>query len=121
MADPKTVIVSLQDLKEWRQAWLTENDPGDGTDCITPFDKYLYTASTLSAGALNAGETRCTEEELEAMARQCLHATSDWVLEVANMTPAEMQRRLIHTNDVRAIVLALVKKVEQLKENRPHG
>ncbi|SFY07866.1 hypothetical protein [Azotobacter vinelandii] len=42
MADPKTVTVSLQDLKEWRQAWLDENDPPDGTDCVTPFDHYLY-------------------------------------------------------------------------------
>lgn len=121
MADPKTVNVSLQDLKEWRQAWLAENDPGDGTDCVTPFDQYLYTASAPSAGPVSAGETRCTEEELEAMARQCLHATPDWVREVANMTPAEMQRRLIYTNDVRAIVLALMNKVEQLKEGRAHG
>lgn len=30
------------DIIEWRKAWLSENDPRDGTDCVTPFDKYLY-------------------------------------------------------------------------------
>ena len=37
------VQVSIDDIKAWRNAWLEENDPQDGTDCITPFDSYLYT------------------------------------------------------------------------------
>ncbi|MNQ50647.1 hypothetical protein D3C85_646030 [compost metagenome] len=38
----KKVAVSVEDLEAWRDEWLTENDPEDGTDCVTPFDKYLY-------------------------------------------------------------------------------
>lgn len=26
---------------QWRREWLEENDPCDGTDCVTPFDEYL--------------------------------------------------------------------------------
>lgn len=26
-----------------RKVWLDENDPKDGTDCVTPFDQFLYT------------------------------------------------------------------------------
>lgn len=36
------VPVKVSDLKAWRSEWLEENDPQDGTDCVTPFDKYLY-------------------------------------------------------------------------------
>lgn len=36
------VQVKIKDLKMWREEWLEENDPKDGTDCVTPFDKYLY-------------------------------------------------------------------------------
>lgn len=36
------INVSKVDLLLWRQEWLKENDPYDGTDCVTPFDKYLY-------------------------------------------------------------------------------
>ena len=36
------VPVKIKDLKMWREEWLEENDPKDGTDCVTPFDKYLY-------------------------------------------------------------------------------
>lgn len=25
-----------------RAEWLEANDPQDGTDCVTPFDEYLY-------------------------------------------------------------------------------
>ena len=25
-----------------REVWLEENDPRDGTDCVTPFDQFLY-------------------------------------------------------------------------------
>lgn len=37
-----SVSISLEDIKSWREEWLDENDPEDGTDCVTPFDKYLY-------------------------------------------------------------------------------
>lgn len=36
------VSVSKEDLLAWRNDWLVEHDPEDGTDCVTPFDKYLY-------------------------------------------------------------------------------
>ena len=36
------VPVKILDLKAWRDEWLEENDPMDGSDCVTPFDKYLY-------------------------------------------------------------------------------
>lgn len=36
------VSVSKEDLLAWRKDWLVEHDPEDGTDCVTPFDKYLY-------------------------------------------------------------------------------
>lgn len=32
------------DVVQWRKDWLSENDPQDGTDCVTPFDKHLYGA-----------------------------------------------------------------------------
>jgi hypothetical protein len=37
------VVVSVADINTWRAEWLDANDPQDGTDCVTPFDKYLYT------------------------------------------------------------------------------
>lgn len=36
------VAVSRKDLLEWASEWASENDPQDGTDVITPFDRYLY-------------------------------------------------------------------------------
>lgn len=30
------------EIKQKRARWLTENDPRDGTDCVTPFDHFLY-------------------------------------------------------------------------------
>lgn len=42
-AEPNGYVgVSLRDIKAWRNEWLEANDPVDGTDCVTPFDKYLY-------------------------------------------------------------------------------
>jgi hypothetical protein len=38
----KTVAIPLKDLLEWRQGWMDANDPCDGEDCVSPFDKYLY-------------------------------------------------------------------------------
>lgn len=29
-------------VREARDMWLEENDPKDGTDCVTPFDGVLY-------------------------------------------------------------------------------
>lgn len=29
-------------IDEARLAWLEENDPKDGTDCVTPYDHLLY-------------------------------------------------------------------------------
>lgn len=29
-------------IHEARLAWLEENDPLDGTDCVTPYDHLLY-------------------------------------------------------------------------------
>lgn len=43
-AEPTRVKVAIKDLKAWREEWLAENDPNDGTDCVTPFDHYLYGA-----------------------------------------------------------------------------
>lgn len=36
------IAVRDKDIAEWRAEWLEANDPRDGTDCVTPFDKYLY-------------------------------------------------------------------------------
>lgn len=36
------VTILKGDIEQWREEWLEENDPKDGTDCVTPFDKYLY-------------------------------------------------------------------------------
>ncbi len=30
------------ELKQGRAKWLTENDSRDGTDCVTPYDEFLY-------------------------------------------------------------------------------
>lgn len=37
------------DMLQWRKDWLEENDPKDGTDCETPFDKWLYTMAPAGA------------------------------------------------------------------------
>ena len=37
-----TVNISALDLIKWREEWLESNDPHDGTDVVTPFDKYMY-------------------------------------------------------------------------------
>ncbi|MDX0007805.1 hypothetical protein GOB40_13790 [Sinorhizobium meliloti] len=52
VAKPKTPAAQIEimaiseelyaDIVAWREEWLRENDPRDGTDCVTPFDKYLY-------------------------------------------------------------------------------
>lgn len=39
-----TVSVLVEDIDKWRIEWLEANDPQDGTDCVTPFDHYLYNA-----------------------------------------------------------------------------
>jgi hypothetical protein len=38
----KTVVIPFKVLLEWRQEWMDANDPEDGTDCVSPFDKYIY-------------------------------------------------------------------------------
>lgn len=45
-AQQEAVVVSVADIKTWRAEWMDANDPQDGTDCVTPFDKYLYTLPT---------------------------------------------------------------------------
>lgn len=35
------ILVPRAELLAWAQDWLRENDPGDGTDCVTPFDWHL--------------------------------------------------------------------------------
>ena len=35
------ILVPRYELLAWAEEWLYENDPGDGTDCVTPFDTYL--------------------------------------------------------------------------------
>lgn len=35
------ILVPRAELLAWAKAWLYENDPGDGTDCVTPFDWHL--------------------------------------------------------------------------------
>lgn len=39
----QAVAVKVSDLDAWRHEWLEVNNPQDGTDCVTPFDHYLYT------------------------------------------------------------------------------
>lgn len=36
------VSVTKADITQWRKDWLEGNDPQDDTDCVTPFDRYLY-------------------------------------------------------------------------------
>lgn len=38
----ESAVVLRKDILEWRAEWLDANDPQDGSDCVTPFDKYLY-------------------------------------------------------------------------------
>lgn len=45
-AQQESVVVSVADINTWRAEWMDANDPQDGTDCVTPFDKYLYTRPT---------------------------------------------------------------------------
>ena len=35
------ILVPRAELLAWAKEWLYENYPGDGTDCVTPFDTYL--------------------------------------------------------------------------------
>lgn len=32
----------LKEVRAARQVWLDENDPKDGSDCVIPFDRFLY-------------------------------------------------------------------------------
>lgn len=32
----------LDILRAAREEWLRVNDPQDGTDCVTPYDRFLY-------------------------------------------------------------------------------
>lgn len=50
IAEPQTVSVRIVDLCHWRTEWLEANDPQDGTDCVTPFDRYLYGSATDTSG-----------------------------------------------------------------------
>lgn len=36
------ILVDEYFLNQQRGEWLEQNDPQDGTDCVTPFDRYLY-------------------------------------------------------------------------------
>jgi len=40
--DPTHVKVSIDDLKKWRDEWISLIDPANNTDCETPFDYYLH-------------------------------------------------------------------------------
>lgn len=43
MASAKHLAAELEArLMQLRADWLAANDPKDGTDCVTPFDVYLY-------------------------------------------------------------------------------
>lgn len=35
-------VTLYSEIKQARNKWLVENDPCDGTDCVTPFDHFLY-------------------------------------------------------------------------------
>ena len=39
---PRKILVERTDLLQWAKDWQEENAPKDGTDIVTPFDKYLY-------------------------------------------------------------------------------
>ena len=41
------VPVRRSDLQAWAQDWQRENDPGDDTDVVTPFDSYLLGGQKL--------------------------------------------------------------------------
>lgn len=46
--DTARLPVLVSDIVRWRRDWLEENDPRDGTDCVTPFDHYLYGTTARS-------------------------------------------------------------------------
>lgn len=36
------ITVTKEEATQLRKEWLKENDPQDGTDCVTPYDRYFY-------------------------------------------------------------------------------
>jgi hypothetical protein len=38
----REVIAFLKEVRTARQVWLDEYDPKAGSDCVTPFDQFLY-------------------------------------------------------------------------------
>ena len=55
------ILVPRYELLAWAEEWQYENDPGDGTDCITPFDTYLLKSPVESQPVRAPAEAlRCT-------------------------------------------------------------
>ena len=57
MSNDYYVLAPRSELLRWAKEWQVENDPGDGTDCITPFDKHLHgTSGEEAQGGVTAGD-----------------------------------------------------------------
>lgn len=67
----KYVCISRDDLVMWRKHWLEENDPKDGTDCVTPFDAYLMQDECANMRLLNYLEKGIAElrEEVNELSK----------------------------------------------------
>jgi hypothetical protein len=37
-----TIIVTKEEATQLRKEWLQEHAPRNGTDCVTPYDRYFY-------------------------------------------------------------------------------
>jgi hypothetical protein len=69
-------------IREQRVQWCNDNDPGDGTDCVSPFDCFLYNVSNIPQQQEQSSNLR---DQLQ-IALGCLadiHVSSDMTLEIA--------------------------------------
>lgn len=68
------IFIKTYDLELWRKEWLEVNDPQDGTDCITPFDQYLYLRPAITSHEYDHSKRAYSERAyaVAALARMAL-------------------------------------------------
>lgn len=117
-----------EELIAARDIWLEENDPKDGTDCVSPFDRFLYAEEpqqerVIAAAILVEGVTISLPQP--ARHGQVLHAAAamhlpDYHLSSACQGFLTSAGRFV--NRVQAKHIAHIAKQPQMRpENQRHG
>lgn len=81
------ILVPRAELLAWAQDWLRENDPGDDTDVVTPFDTYLLKTPVRMVGCEGGDGLLRTHPEAETCDVCAPKPESDWVLVPREATP----------------------------------